>query len=327
MFESRQGHLSELNLLLHMPSHRLEPITPATPASAVTSAAASRAQTFIDWTRINSRWLTTGLVAIAVVGAGYWFYIRSREIQAQNAEKALSDAKQAMQAGNLPLAQNDLQQVYAKYGSTSAGVQAAMLLAEMDYDSGKNQDGIALLQKVSGTSAAAGNEPTVRSLEGDGYAQSGKADRRGQAVRCRIDRESVPNGKGVPGGQGGAGVRGWRRHGEGSANMVSVGDRSEVAVDGERSADSFGRAGGSSGDEIASARPGRRATQYPDIEAPASVGAFLSPRPMRTHKMYYVNCMWGNAVENSVVHVPHDHWLFGAKHIQDQPNQQLGSDL
>lgn len=157
-----------------MPSHRLEPITPATPASAVTSAAASRAQTFIDWTRINSRWLTTGLVAIAVVGAGYWFYIRSREIQAQNAEKALSDAKQAMQAGNLPLAQNDLQRVYAKYGSTSAGVQAAMLLAEMDYDSGKNQDGIALLQKVSGTSAAAGNEPTVRSLEGDGYAQSGR---------------------------------------------------------------------------------------------------------------------------------------------------------
>src|SRR3954465_14962004 len=111
------------------------------------SAAVDRAQTFVDWTRINAKLLTTGAVVVAVAAAGYWFYLRSTQIQATNAERALLTAKQSMTAGNLPLAQKDLQNVYAKYGSTSAGVQAAMLLAQIDYDSGKYQDGISLLQK------------------------------------------------------------------------------------------------------------------------------------------------------------------------------------
>ncbi|MDB4874111.1 MAG: Tetratricopeptide repeat-containing protein [Gemmatimonadetes bacterium] len=138
------------------------------------SAAADRAQTFVDWTRINARMLTGGAVLIVVAGAGFWFYGRSKQLQAANAEKALMTAKQSMTAGNLPLAQTDLQKVFAKYASTSAGVEAAMLLAQIDYDAGKFQDGISILQKVSGTSAANGVEPTVRSLEGDGYAQMGK---------------------------------------------------------------------------------------------------------------------------------------------------------
>jgi predicted negative regulator of RcsB-dependent stress response len=133
-----------------------------------------RAQTLLDWTRLNSRWLTIGGVIVVVAAGGYWFYTRSREIQTRNAESALGNARQAMSAGNLPLAQSDLQQVYAKYGSTAAGVQAAMLIAQIDYDAGKNQDGISILQKVSGSGPAAYLESTVRSLEGDGYAQLGK---------------------------------------------------------------------------------------------------------------------------------------------------------
>ena len=134
-----------------------------------------RAQTLLDWTRLNSQWLTIGGLVVVIAAGGYWFYTRSREIQARNAETALNNARQAMSAGNLPLAQSDLQQVYSKYGSTAAGVQAAMLIAQIDYDAGKNQDGISMLQKVAGSGPAAYLEPTVRSLEGDGYAQLGKA--------------------------------------------------------------------------------------------------------------------------------------------------------
>src|SRR5215216_881171 len=93
------------------------------------SALADRAQTFLDWTRVNSKLLLTGVVIVGVAAAGYWFYLRSKQIQAANAERALLTAKQSMTAGNMPLAQKDLQNVYAKYGSTTAGVQAAMLLA------------------------------------------------------------------------------------------------------------------------------------------------------------------------------------------------------
>ena len=146
-------------------------MTSTRPDTVAQSAAADHAQTFLDWTRVNSKLLTTGAVVVAVAAAGYWLYLRSSQIQAANAERALLTAKQSMTAGNMPLAQKDLQNVYAKYGSTSAGVQAAMLLAEIDYDAGKVQDGISILQKVAGSSAASGVESTILSLEGDGQAQ------------------------------------------------------------------------------------------------------------------------------------------------------------
>jgi len=142
--------------------------------AAETAKAADRAQTFVDWTRVNARLLTIGAVVVAIAAAGYWFYLRSQEIQSANAEKALMNAKQSMSAGNLTLAQSDLQKVYSRYGSTTAGVEAAMLLAQIDFDSRKVQDGISLLEKVSGSSAASRMEPTIRGLEGDGYMQLGK---------------------------------------------------------------------------------------------------------------------------------------------------------
>jgi len=138
------------------------------------STAADRAQTFIDWTRVNARALTAGAAIIAIAAAGYWFYMRSREIQSANAEKALTQAKQSMAAGNLALAQSDLQKVFTRWQSTPAGVESAMLLAQIDFDSGKYQDGLARLQKVAGSSAASSNESTIQSLIGDGYAQMGK---------------------------------------------------------------------------------------------------------------------------------------------------------
>jgi predicted negative regulator of RcsB-dependent stress response len=136
--------------------------------------AADRAQTFVDWTRINANALSVGAIVVVVAGAVFWFVNRSHAIEAANAERALGRAKTSMSAGNVPLAQTDLQKVFNQYGKTSAGVEAAMLLAQIDYDAGKYQDGITVLQKASGSSAASLVEPTLKSLEGDGYAQLGK---------------------------------------------------------------------------------------------------------------------------------------------------------
>jgi predicted negative regulator of RcsB-dependent stress response len=133
-------------------------------------------QTFLDWTRTNSRALSIAASVIVIAGAAYWFYLRSKQITEINAEKALTTAKQSMQAGNIPLAQSDIQKVYSRYESTNAGVQAAMLLAQMDYDTGKPQDGISILEKVAGSSNASSMQPTILSLEGDGYSQAGKMD-------------------------------------------------------------------------------------------------------------------------------------------------------
>ena len=138
------------------------------------TTAVDRAQTFIDWTKINAKALFLGAAIIVVAALGYWFYARSKEIQAANAEKALMQAKQSMTAGNLALAQSDLQKVFSRWESTPAGVEAAMLLAQIDFDGGKYQDGLTKLQKVAGTGAAAASQSTIESLEGDGYAQMGK---------------------------------------------------------------------------------------------------------------------------------------------------------
>jgi predicted negative regulator of RcsB-dependent stress response len=159
------------------------------------STIADRAQTFIDWTRVNARLLTTGAVIVVVAAAGYWFYLRSKQIAADNAARALLTAKQSMTAGNMPLAQKDLQNVYSKYGSTSAGVEAAMLLAQIDYDSGKYQDGISVLEKAAGSSAASEVEPTIRSLEGDGYAQMKKLAEAGKAYEQAADATSYETEK------------------------------------------------------------------------------------------------------------------------------------
>jgi predicted negative regulator of RcsB-dependent stress response len=157
---------------------------------------ADRAQTFIDWTRLNARLLTIAAVIVVAAAAGYWFYLRSRQIQATNAERALLSAKQSMGAGNLPLAQTDLLKVINRYSSTPAGVEAALLIAQISYDQGKAQEGIDALKRASSSSSAAGMEPTLRSMIGDGYMQLGKpvdAAREYEAASgaARLDNERV----------------------------------------------------------------------------------------------------------------------------------------
>jgi tetratricopeptide (TPR) repeat protein len=135
---------------------------------------ADKIQELVDRARSNSTiWMVaTGVIVAAVLI--YLFVGRLRLITNTNAERALNSAKQSLNSGNVPLAQSDLDKVYSRYGSTPAGVEAALLLAGLDYDSGKIQDGINLLDKASGTGAASNVQSTILSLEGDGYAQLNK---------------------------------------------------------------------------------------------------------------------------------------------------------
>jgi len=131
-------------------------------------------QELVDSARNNSTvWMVaTGVLLAAVLV--YLFIGRLRLITNNNAERALNSAKQSLNSGNLPLAQSDLEKVYSRYGSTPAGVEAALLLAGLDYDAGKVQDGINVLQKAAGSRAASSVQSTILGLEGDGYAQMRK---------------------------------------------------------------------------------------------------------------------------------------------------------
>lgn len=135
-----------------------------------------RAQNILDWITGNTRALTIGAVVVAAAGAGYWFYARSTEMKKVNAERALLTAKQSIMSGNTPLAQTDLQKVVTRYSGTTAGVEAAMLLAQLSYDQGKYQEGIASLQKVLDNRWSGPSLASLYSLVGDGYSQMGKPE-------------------------------------------------------------------------------------------------------------------------------------------------------
>src|SRR2546423_6388562 len=132
-----------------------------------------RGQAFLEWFQVRSWILVTGAAIVVVAGAGYWFFQRSRQIRTINAERSLMTAQQSLASGNNALAQSDLQKVIGRYQGTAAGTQAAMLLAQMDYDQAKYQEGINQLQRIVGD--AAGSQPAVLSLIADGYSQMGKA--------------------------------------------------------------------------------------------------------------------------------------------------------
>lgn len=142
-----------------------------TPQTNFDSAAADRAQTFIDWTKLNSKVLSTGAVIVVLAAAGFLFYQRLQQNRQVSASRMLLQAKNSMGSGNLQLAQSDLQKVTAQYANTGAGVEATMLLAQIDFDQGKYQDGITKLDKI-GTKGE--NAATVLSLKGDGLAQMAK---------------------------------------------------------------------------------------------------------------------------------------------------------
>lgn len=122
----------------------------------------------MEWVQANSRWISIGAAVVVLAGAGWWIYSQSKLRKEQNAAQALFMAKQSMQAGNLVLAQSDLSKLVSRYKGTSSGSEGAMILAQIDYDQAKYQEGITMLESAA-ESAPGPMEVQMRSLIGDGY--------------------------------------------------------------------------------------------------------------------------------------------------------------
>jgi len=125
-------------------------------------------QDIMQWLTANSRWLTIATAIVVVGGAAYWIYGQSQRTKEINASKALLLAQQSMNSGNPALAKSDLEKMAARYSGTSAGSEGAMLLAQLDFDQAKFQEGIATLERAA-KSAPQPLEAEIRSLMGDGY--------------------------------------------------------------------------------------------------------------------------------------------------------------
>jgi predicted negative regulator of RcsB-dependent stress response len=125
-------------------------------------------ESIAEWMRDHTRELTWGLIGLAAIVGGAWFYERSQAIKSQRAETAYFQARQAVEAGNLPLGISDLQKVVTRYEGTAAGAQAALTLAQALYDQGKFKEGIDALKKAEGK-APSEFRASVHVLQAAGY--------------------------------------------------------------------------------------------------------------------------------------------------------------
>ena len=96
----------------------------------------------MDWFQLHTREFTWGAVTVVVLAAGGWFYMRSRDLKAERAEKAYYTAVRSQAAGNLPLAESDLKKMIQRYDGTPAAAQGRLQLAQIMYDQGKFQQGV-----------------------------------------------------------------------------------------------------------------------------------------------------------------------------------------
>lgn len=126
----------------------------------------------MDWVQSHGRQIGIGAIVVVALAAGSWVVSRSNDTKAAGASRALSEAQRSMTSGNLALAAADLQKVVSRYGSTTAGTQARLLLAQVQFQQGKLADGMKVLDEVGSAGAM---QASLHALRAAGLEQSGKS--------------------------------------------------------------------------------------------------------------------------------------------------------
>ena len=134
----------------------------------------------IDWIRLNTKTVGIAVVVIAAAAAGWMFY-QDSEVNKENAAgKAYFEAQRSVAAGNLPLAQADLERMLPSYHGTNSGTLAAVLLAQVHYQNAKFAEGVKVLEAAQ-VSAPAQLGAAVQAMIASGlvdqkkYADGAKA--------------------------------------------------------------------------------------------------------------------------------------------------------
>ncbi|HLA89133.1 MAG TPA: tetratricopeptide repeat protein [Gemmatimonadaceae bacterium] len=130
----------------------------------------------LDTIRARRREITIGVIALAAIGGTFYVWRESVLKKEENAERALNTAANSYYSGNKALAQSDLERMVVRYGDTSAGVQGAMLLAQILYEGGKWPEGIAKLEAAAARSSGRRFSAALQGLIATGFADQQKYD-------------------------------------------------------------------------------------------------------------------------------------------------------
>jgi predicted negative regulator of RcsB-dependent stress response len=156
-----------------------------------------KAESFMDWFQINSRWVGVGAVAVLVAVVAAWYVPRAKLQKNQNADRQLLIAKQSLAPGNanLPLAEVDLKKVADRYEGTSAGAEAGILLAQMKLEKGDNLGAATYLEGLTTRLKNGPDAVTARTLLGDAYSQLTKYAEAAAEYERAAQATSMPNEK------------------------------------------------------------------------------------------------------------------------------------
>ena len=103
-----------------------------------------------DWGeffKAHAREVGYGAAAVAIVGAAVWMYVTSEARKQSFAAQALTQARGEAEAGNLPLAANDLTRLVDRYSGTRAADDGQVLLNEVRLLMGRTDAAVEDLQK------------------------------------------------------------------------------------------------------------------------------------------------------------------------------------
>ena len=131
-------------------------------------------ETFLEWLQANTRVLAFAALAVAAIALGTWLYAYFGRTNAAKAEGLLAQAETALASQRLPEAQTQLERLIQNYEGTPAAGQGLLRLAQVLYEQGKFQDGVARLE---GSLEEYDDGPfavSVRQLAAAGYEQLGK---------------------------------------------------------------------------------------------------------------------------------------------------------
>lgn len=135
----------------------------------------------------RKREFSIGAIVVVAIAGGVMLWRMSVNQKNQRAQTALVDAGFTIYSGNKVLGESQLQTAADRYRDTRPGVQAAMLLAQTDFEQARWDDGIKALDAVEKSSEIDAFKPAVEALMGGGYADMKKYDDAAKHYQNAVD--------------------------------------------------------------------------------------------------------------------------------------------
>jgi predicted negative regulator of RcsB-dependent stress response len=134
----------------------------------------------ITWLRIHSKPIALVVGGIVLPAAAIMVYRASEASKRERAFDALYAAQGPISEGKLTEAGSELRKVIQRYGGTSAGQQAVLLLAQLEFEQNRYDEGIAVLQSARG-SASREFAASMDALIAAGHEGAGNHDQAAEA--------------------------------------------------------------------------------------------------------------------------------------------------